>query len=102
MFTHDTNGICPFLCSGGTLLSTDLTLQVGGWDTSLRVGQDISLIAALNVAEPGGWVGTQPVLGYRKHPASTTAYPAEPAEEAAVLRRVRERAAQHDRQLVAE
>lgn len=94
MFTHDTNGICPFLCSGGTLLSTDLTLQVGGWDTSLRVGQDISLIAALNVTEPG--------LGYRKHPASTTAYPAEPAEEAAVLRRVRERAAQHDRQLVAE
>ena len=90
---QEQTGVWPFLCSGATILSTDTARAVGGWDERLRVSEDVSLIAAINATETGGWAGQDhPVLGYRKHPGSVTAAGQDPVEEQAAFDLLVERA----------
>ena len=69
----DKTGVYPFLCSGATLIRTDVVRRFGGWDEGLRdVSEDVALLAKVSAHYEGAWVG-KPVLAYRKHASSITA-----------------------------
>jgi len=72
--SYDINGVYPFLCSGATLIQTNIVRECGGWNETLReVGEDVALLARVSRKYVGAWTGTEPILSYRKHPASITA-----------------------------
>lgn len=88
----DRTGVYPVLCSGATILTTEVARAAGGWDEELRiVSEDISLIAWVSERHAGGWCPDY-VLAYRKHPNSQTAMYRDRAIEGAARRRVRARA----------
>lgn len=88
----DRTGVYPVLCSGATLLSTEVARGAGGWDEFLRtVSEDVSLIAWISERHPGAWCDDY-VMAYRKHPASMTATGHGEVAEAVAARRVRRRA----------
>jgi GT2 family glycosyltransferase len=69
----DKTGVYPFLCSGATLIRTDVVRRFGGWDEGLRdVSEDVALLARVSAHYEGAWV-SEPVLAYRKHVLSITA-----------------------------
>lgn len=91
----DTTGTYPFLCSGATIIRTDVARALGGWSEELRdVSEDVALIAKLSARYIGGWVDDGFVLAYRKHPASTTARPRDDLAQACAWARVRQGAAE--------
>lgn len=91
----DRTGVYPVLCSGATILRTEIARAAGGWDEELRVvSEDVALVAWVSERYEGAWCDDY-VLGYRKHPDSQTAGQRDPEVEAAAARRVRERARGH-------
>lgn len=85
----DKTGKYPFLCSGATLIKTDVVQNAGGWSEELRdVSEDVALLAKVSSKYDGAWEEDF-VLAYRKHENSTTATSRSEVAEAAAWEHVR-------------